>query len=482
VRDDPKSPGKALAPGAKSKSLVVQTTRALDPRRKKDIVGELVGAFESETAEVFLRTAPVREHMVLYVFLAMMVVAFGLSAVTHVDRVVTGVGRIVSLAPQLYISAYDNAIVREVLVKPGQRVKKGQALAKLDPTFTQADLTAMLDHRDSDVAQIARDEAEIARLPYRYSPAKHYEVLQGQLFEKRKAAYNAEIADLDGKIHSAEALVAQFRSDVHEYTSRLKLAQDVENSYIPLVDKGYISQLQLTQATDARTEMQRLLADAKEQLASNEQLLAAAVATKQAYIEQWNTSIASDLVSMRKDLDQTVQQIEKDQRLQDLTELQSPVDATITKIGKLSPGSIAPGGGTTAVTVGTDPLFTLMPTDSELVAQLDIQSMDAAFVRVGDSVTIKLDDYSFTLHGTSHGTIQSISENSFTLDDNSQPAAPYFRALAKIDRMSLYNVPKDMRLVPGETLTGDILVGDHTVLEYFTENLMRTGAESMREP
>jgi HlyD family type I secretion membrane fusion protein len=481
MKDDAEEPGNAVAVRHDAKPPMDWKARR-ELRRRIDAVGEAVGAFESETAEVLVRTAPVRQHTMLYVFLGMIFSAIALSAFAKIDRVVTGIGRIVSLTPELYLSTFDNAIVRAVLVKPGERVKKGQPLATLDPTFAQADLSQLLDHRESDEAQIGRDEAELVRKPYKYSPAKHFQVLQKQLYDKRQAAYTASIAEYDGKIHSAEALVAQYLSDTKEYAARLKLAQDIENSYIPLVDKGYVSQLQLTQATDARTEMQRLLADAKQQLESNRELLAAVIGQKQAYIEQLNSEIAGDLVTMRKDLDTTVENIDKAKRMLELTSLDSPVDAVVVKIGKLSPGSIAPGGGTSAVTPGTDPLFTLMPVDAELVAQMDVQSMDAGFIRVGDPVTIKLDDYNYTLHGTAKGKIQTISNNSFTLDDNGQPASPYFRVLVKVTELNFYNVPNDVRLMPGETLTADVLVGHHTLLEYVTEGGLRTGAEAMREP
>jgi HlyD family secretion protein len=165
-----------------------------------------------------------------------------------------------------------------------------------------------------------------------------------------------------------------------------------------------------------------------------------------------------------------------------LNDLFAPDDAIVVKIGRVSKEAIAPGGGQTTITAGADPLFTLMPIGADILAQVDIQSMDAGFVRVGDPVVIKLDDYRFTLHGTANGTVQEISENSFTLDDNNQPAAPYFRTLVKIDSVNLHDVPKDTRLVPGETLTGDINVGEQTLLQYILDPAMRVASESMREP
>ena len=214
--------------------------------RRSDIVGELVGAFESDTIAVFLRTAPRNEHIVLYVLSAMVVLAIALAAVVKLDRVVTSVaGFIVPTAGALYVDPLDPGIVRQVNVKVGEVVRKGQALATLDPTFTQADLLQLQQHFGSDEAQIAREEAELAGQPYRFSSADTYQRIQGELWQKRHAQYLADLANFDGQIHSAEAQMRQAKSDAEKYERRLKLASDTENVYQPLLDKGYVSKLQV---------------------------------------------------------------------------------------------------------------------------------------------------------------------------------------------------------------------------------------------
>jgi hypothetical protein len=61
-------------------------------------------------------------------------------------------------------------------------------------------------------------------------------------------------------------------------------------------------------------------------------------------------------------------------------------------------------------------------------------------------------------------------------------AGPFFKVFVTAKEYQLRNVPKDYRLVPGMSLTGDILVGTRTIWSYMTEGAMRTGLESMREP
>jgi HlyD family type I secretion membrane fusion protein len=450
------------------------------PGRRPDAVGELVGAFESETAGVLLRTAPVNEHIILYVLTGMLALAIALCAVVKLDRVVTSVGRIVTSGGALYVSPFDTGIVREVHVKTGDVVKKGQSLATLDPTFTHADLLQLQQKLASDEAAEARLEAELAGLPYAYSDANPDQSLQGGIWQKRQAEYRDNLADFDGRIHSAEAQVSQYRANSEDYAKRLKLADEVEKVYQPLLEKGYVSKLQLMQASDGRTEMGRLMADAQNQMAALRQTLASLKSQREAYIEKWHSDTGREQVTVRSDLDVTRQNLQKASMLNDLVSLVAPADAIVLKVGRVSTGSVAGGGGTQSL--GAEPLFTLVPLDAPVEADVQVRAEDIGFIKVGDPVQLKLDAYRFIQHGTARGVIKTLSEGSFIVDDNNVPVPPYFKARVAITEVHLRNVPADFRLIPGMTLGGDIMVGRRTILSYLVEGALRTGSEAMREP
>ena len=44
------------------------------------------------------------------------------------------------------------------------------------------------------------------------------------------------------------------------------------------------------------------------------------------------------------------------------------------------------------------------------------------------------------------------------------------------------DVPKNFRLLPGDTLTGDVMVGERTIMSYLQEGILRTTSQAMREP
>lgn len=460
-------------------SVQAAATRSSLPRRRPDIVGEVVGAFESETAAVFLRTAPAREHVILYALVAIIFIAFSLAAVVKLDRVVMGVGRIATVGGSLYVSPFDAGIVREVRVKAGDIVKKGQVLATLDPTFTHADLLQLQQKLASDDAAVARLEAELAGKPFQFSDADSYRALQGGIWTKRQAEYRYNLADFDSRMHAAEAQVAQYQADSEQYEKRLKLAEGVEKTYQPLLEKGYVSKLQMIQATDERTEVSRLLADAQNQMSALGQTLAALRAQRESYIQKWSSDTGAELVSVRNDRDATRQNLEKASKLNELSTLNAPAAAVVLKVGKVSSGSIAAGA---PQAFGQEPLFTLVPLDAPLEAEVNVGAQDIGFLKVHDEVRLKLDAYRFMQHGTARGVIKTISEGSFTIDDNNTPVAAYFRVRVTIKEVHLRNVPADFRLIPGMTLTADILVGRRTILSYLVEGALRTGSEAMREP
>ena len=120
-------------------------------------------------------------------------------------------------------------------------------------------------------------------------------------------------------------------------------------------------------------------------------------------------------------------------------------------IGNASPGSVVDSQQV------NKPLFTLVPINGPLEAEVDVNTSDVGFIRVGDHVEIKVDAFPFMRHGTAKGTVTTISEGSFTTDDNSaEPRTPFFKVRVRIDATPLRNVPDNFRLIPGMLVTGDV--------------------------
>ena len=116
----------------------------------------------SERVPLWLRlTAPGLAALLLALLL--------LAAATRIDTVVSGRGRLASDRPVAVLQPMQRALIRAIAVRPGDSVRSGQVLATLDPTFAQADLTALQAQARALAGEVARLQAEATAAPL--SPA-----------------------------------------------------------------------------------------------------------------------------------------------------------------------------------------------------------------------------------------------------------------------------------------------------------------------
>ncbi|HZT20351.1 MAG TPA: biotin/lipoyl-binding protein, partial [Dongiaceae bacterium] len=174
---------------------------SLASRRREVSQGALISAFESETASVIARTAPRLEHATIGVIAVMILLALAFMSVARLDRVVTTTGRIVPTEGTLFVQPLDKAIVKKILVKVGDVVRKGQVLATLDPTFAAADLAQLQQKMASDQATVDRLEAEQAGKPYQAADrGDPNQILQASIWRQHQAEYDASLNDFDARI------------------------------------------------------------------------------------------------------------------------------------------------------------------------------------------------------------------------------------------------------------------------------------------
>jgi HlyD family secretion protein len=396
----------------------------------------------------------------------------------QINRVVTSsAGQIVTTEPSIVLQALDASIIKSLDVKEGERVKRGQLLATLDPTFAAADVGAAASQIASLDAQIARAEAELARRdfnpPLAVKPEAAYGALQRAYFIQRKGQFEAQLRAYDEQVAQNKATIRKLKDDLAHYDGRVKISQEIEGMRASLAAKEIGSRLNLLTATDQRLEILRTQDFDRNALSEAEHQLASTVANRDAFVEQWSGQVSQELVTARNTLDTARQQLTKASRHQDLVRLEAPDDAVVLKLAKLSVGSVLKEG---------DPLITLAPLHSPVEAEVHIAPLEIGFVRPGDHATVKLDPFSFVEHGTASGSVRWISEGAFTQDDNGTAVDPYYKARIALTEVKLNAVPDSFRLVPGMTLTADVNVGSRSVFMYVLKGVIRSVNEAMREP
>ena len=439
----------------------------------------LVRQFQSETDAIREAPDPWWPRVTVFVLAGLLVSLIAITVLTRVDRVIVSqAGKIVPTGQISVFQALDPSIIRSIDVQEGQRVKKGQLLATLDATFATADVQQLRLQVANLEAQIARDRAELDREPLVFQissdPDVHrYAVLQKTFYDQRMAQYKAQLRSFDAKIQQTQATIDKFKSDEERYQQRESIAQRIEAMRTTLAEHGSGSQLNMLISQDQRIEVLRTLENGHNSLIEAEHMLASLRADREAFIEQWSSALSQDVVTARSTLDTAKAQLEKASKHQDLVRLTANEDSVVLTLAKLSIGSVLKEG---------DALFTLMPTDTALEAEIRVASRDVGFLRRGDRCVLKIDAFNFVEHGAAEGKVRWIGEGAFTTDDNGQPVEAYYKARCSIEATEFRNVPENLRLIPGMTLQADMNVGSRSVAAYLLSGFIRGLGQSMREP
>jgi hemolysin D len=438
----------------------------------------LIRVFQSETAEIREDPEPAQLRLTLPALAGLFVALLAVTAVMPLDRVVTSsAGQIVTAEPTIVLQALDPSIIKTLDVREGELVKSGQLLATLDPTFTTADVSALTMQIASLEAQIARGEAELGHRdfdpPLGSTAQAAYTALQKTYYLQRKGQFEAQLTAYAQQIAQNRATIRKLTDDLAHYDDRVKVSQEIEKMRASLAASQVGSRLNLLIATDQRLEMLRSLDSDRNGLVESEHQLAATIANRDAFSQQWAAQVSQELVTAKNALDSAREQLAKAARHQDLVRLAAPDDAVVLKLAKLSVGSVLKEA---------DPFITLAPMRSPVEAEVHILARDVGFCRPGDMVTLKLDPFHFVEHGTASGRLRWISEGAFTQDENGSATDPYYKARIALTEVSLKSVPDSFRLVPGMTLTADIQVGTRSAFMYIWRGVIRGVGEAMREP
>ena len=440
------------------------------PLKKSGPIAAKARQFQPEAVELEERPLPGASRLSLYLLVIMLAAGLIWAGVSQVDRIVTAQGKLITTAPTIMVQPLDTAVIRSLEVEEGQAVRQGQVLATLDPTFNQADISQLGSRLGSFTSQIARLETELAGGEFKApNPASSHDQLQAQLLARRRATRQARLEAYDQSLRSLQSALADNLAEQKLLAQRLKGLREIEQMRAALHAERQESKLALLEARNQRLEVEGALEQATSQARQLQHQLAKTRAEKDAFNQTWRQEATEELVQARRERDYLNEQLLKAQHRGEMEVLRSPARARVLKIAQRSAGSVVRPA---------EPLFTLVPLGSPLEAEVRLETADIGFVRAGDQVRIKLDAFPFQKHGLASGKVASISGDAM----QGQSGPPFYVARVTLLKTELRQVPPDFHLLPGMTVTAEILVGQRTVLSYLAYPLLRGLQEGLREP
>ena len=403
------------------------------------------------------------------------------ASLSRVEKVVIAHGRLVNPQQNIVVQPLETSIIQRIDVQAGQIVKKGQVLATLDPTFTQADEAQLRTRLRSLDTQTEDLRAELAgkRPPGADAGGAgkgDADVqLQSQLSGERQGNFEAQKTKLDQNIASLQASIETNKRDQAVLSQRVKSLREVEAMQEQLMAEQFGAKLHLLEARDHRLEVERDLINQQNKANELASSLAAARAERAAFDKGWRQKMMEDLLAATRDRDGVNEQLTKADKRHQLVQLVAPADAVVLDAGKLSVGSVIREAET---------MFTLVPLGAEMEAEVQIDSLDIGYIKPGALAHLKVDAFSFQQHGTLDGKVVTISQDAFRREAGApaQGLDAYYLSRITFSGSHLKKMGAGAHLLPGMTLSAEIVVGKRSVMSYLLWPLTKAVDESIREP
>lgn len=439
--------------------------------------------FQPDIDEIIEEPAPHAMRSLHYFIVALFAALLLIAALVKVEIVVQGSGQLTTETAPIVLQPMERGIIREIKVKVGDIVQKGQVLAALDPTFSNADVGSLKAQNRALAAQLRRIEAEMTGKPFVVNEVGDpHEDLQAALYLQRQSQYNARLRAFDEELGRWDSNIKATIEERNSLQQQLGIANEVESMRTELWQGRLTSKLQYLNSQNTRLKYQRDYQAAVEKLTELQHNLDGKRAERQAFTDEWRRQLLEELLNKRTELTKINEALSKAARLHDMVLLIAPEDGVVLDVARRSVGSVMREA---------EPLVTLVPSNAKLIAEIMVGSGDVGYAAPGDRVVVKVDAFPYQRHGLMEGRLMSISEESFnpgrtgaTADGSPIPSVSgaQHRARIALTNMRLEKMPESARLIPGMTLSAEIMVGKRSVISYFLNPITRGFSESIREP
>lgn len=419
---------------------------------------------------------------VMWTLLALLAILLLWSLIGKLDIVATAQGKLV---PQTYVKIVqpaDAGIVREILVREGDRVRAEQVLLRLDTTLSEADTAIVAQEVELRSLQLRRIEAEMSDKKMTRLPGDSealFRQVEAQASARRRA-YQDTLRMEEAVLEQAKEELEGAQAQLIKLEKLLPIFREEADSLAKLAEQGLVPKFQFAEKQRERIETEQNLFSQRRTVASLQSRIAESNGRIARVTSDYRQQLLTERVDSQAMLQKGQQELSKQQHRGRLSELRAPQDGIIKDVATYTVGAV--------VNAGTV-LMSLVPVDEELIAEVMVKNEDVGFVREGQRVKVKLAAYPFQDYGMIEGTVKKISadasepspqDDQSDNEDSDTPIAPY-KALVELEEQTLNNRGLDLPLAPGMQVVAEIRKGERTVMQYLLSPVEKTLSEAARE-
>ncbi len=426
-------------------------------KSKKVLMNELLDEFDDDIDRIKSKQVPksVKYSVFSFGFLVIFLIMWG--TISEIDTTITASGKITTVVPNVEVQSNFDSVVKEIFVKKGQSVSKGEPLLAFDSTLQKADrmkLNYQLSVINSKIDRLKKQSL----LRTNVSVKNPDDERQNKIFKDKKAQYLAKKASLDKQISSTE-------DDLKFVKEQLDIQKQLEDSKKELFELDLVAESQVLAEKNKRLLLEKEFTKTTNKLSELK-------SNSKEYYSQFFGGINDELVSLEDQRMNLQEDLKKLERQQTDVIVRAPSDGMILTLHSLYSGAVISKGKS---------VVTLVPTGVELLTVFDVDPSDISKLIPDTSVKIQLNALPAQKHGELKGKLIYVSADTVDKDVDGN-SGNFYRARAQITLNELKETPPGFNLMPGMKVSGKFRVGKRRLITYFIYPLIRTIGNSFAEP
>ena len=385
----------------------------------------------------------------------------------QVDEVTIGQGKVIPSSKAQLVQSAEPATIRELMVRSGQRVRRGQLLARLDDTQSASELGQIEAETQALSARSARLSAEGTRTSTACTGADCAD--EAELRQVRESALRSRIAALNASAEQRRREASEAQATIGSLQGSLALAQRQVEMLEPLALKSIVPQTELLAARREVNDLRGRIAAAREQQSRAQ----AAVREALAQASEASFSFRQEALNERSQINAKIAVNEESLRgargRVGRMELRSPVDGVVNDLQVTTIGGFVQAG---------QKIMEIVPMGEKLLVETRVKPSDIAFIKVGDRALVKVTAYDFSTYGGLDGRVVQVSADS--IYDEAQKEA-YFNVIVETDKADLASAGRKLPITPGMMTDTQIITGRKSILSYLLKPVLKARSEALRE-
>lgn len=442
--------------------------------RQEKIVEQDI-AYMSSLSQAALEKPTVKSQMVVWVILLVVIWLIVWANYAELDKIVRGEGKVVPSTQIQIIQNLEGGIVDDLYIHPGDNVKKGQILLKLDNTQFASSYGESELKEAALKARAQRLTAEAFNKPFIVSKTPSANPNIQKIYNREFHLYQSRQKQLKTSDDILVQQIEQKKLDLKDaYSQKSQLSRSLAllrkqlNITKPLVKEGVASEIDLLKLQREENDALTKLKGVQYSIPKLQSAIAEARAKRKDSNEKFENDAHEEMNKVLAEKEQLIKSNEGLKDRVDRTDIKSPVNGTIKQLFVNTIGGV--------VQPGSD-IVEIVPEDDSLVLETKIIPSDIGFVYKGLKAKVKFTAYDFAIYGGLEGTVQRISADTITDKDGKS----FYIARIKTDKNHLGTPNKPLYLLPGMTATVDIIVGKHSVLDYILKPIIKAKDTALRE-